>query len=480
MFFRRKKYASVSPHTFTSVQMRQVSRRHFLRTGASVALGFSGLRSFASAEPLLRNARRHTVGYGPLVADPNGLFDLPAGFSYRILSRPGDSMSDGFLVPTVPDGMAAFPGENDLTILVRNHEVNAAAPGEAGPFGLNNDLLSNLDRSALYDAGADGSPCLGGTSTLIYDTQEQRVVSQHLSLIGTLRNCAGGPTPWNTWITCEETTIISGEVVARDHGYNFEVPATMEPRLAAPVPLKAMGRFNHEAVAVDPASGTVYETEDRSDGLIYRFLPNVHGHLSMGGRLQTLAIRGRPSVDTRNWEALTVAPGEEFYVEWIDLEDIDSPDDDLRYRGFEAGAALFARGEGMWYGNDAIYFACTNGGSTRTGQVWCYIPSPAEGTELESRQPGRLQLFIEPNDLTLLEHCDNVTVAPWGDLILCEDGSGEQFLVGVTPDGNLYKLGRNAVSESELAGATFSPDGSTLFFNIQNDGLTLAVTGPWK
>lgn len=460
--------------------MRRLSRRHFLRTGASIALGFSGLQTFATAEPILQRARRRVAGYGPLVPDPNGVFDLPEGFSYQILSRMGDSMSDGLLVPSVPDGMAAFPGPDNLTILVRNHEVNVGVAGELGPFGLGNELLFGFDSRAFYDWGRSGSPCLGGTSTVVYDTRERRVVSQHLSLTGTLRNCAGGPTPWNSWITCEETTIVQGELVLRDHGYNFEVPATLEPSLADPVPLKAMGRFNHEAVAVDPASGAVYETEDRPDGLIYRFLPNVEGNLAAGGRLQALAIRDRPALDTRNWDVeRTVAPGEEFEVEWIDLQDVESPEDDLRYRGFEAGAARFARGEGMWYGNDSIYFACTNGGITQTGQVWSYTPSPAEGMELESRQPGRLKLFIEPNDSDLLEHCDNVTVAPWGDLMLCEDGPSTQFLVGVTPDGNLYEFGRNALSESELAGAAFSPDGSTLFFNIQGDGLTLAVTGPW-
>lgn len=273
--------------------------------------------------------------------------------------------------------------------------------------------------------------------------------------------------------------MLAGELTAKNHGYNFEVPATEDARIADPVPLKAMGRFNHEAIAVDPISGAVYETEDRHDGLIYRFLPNRNGRLAEGGRLQALAIRDQPSLDTRNWDVQTVNIGEALEVEWIDLEDVDSPNDDLRHRGFAAGAARFARGEGMWFGNDAIYFACTNGGMAKTGQVWRYTPSPEEGTGGERQQPGRLQLFIEPNDSNLLEHCDNVTVAPWGDLILCEDGPEQQFLVGVTPEGNLYKFGQNVLSTSELAGATFSPDGSTLFFNIQSDGLTLAVTGPW-
>jgi secreted PhoX family phosphatase len=305
-------------------------------------------------------------------------------------------------------------------------------------------------------------------------------VSQHLSLAGTLRNCAGGPTPWGSWISCEETTLRAGEGTARDHGYAFEVPATAGGRPAPPVPLTAMGRFNHEAVAVDPATGIVYETEDLSDGLLYRFLPARPGRLSEGGRLQALSVAGRPGFDTRNWEEPAVTPGTSLDVAWIDLDDVASPADDLRYRGFAAGAALFARGEGMWYGRGALYFACTNGGRTREGQIWRYRPGPQEGAASERRAPGRLELFVEPNERTVVQNADNLTVAPWGDLVVCEDGPEEQFLVGVTPEGVLYKIAHNALSASELAGVTFSPDGSTLFVNLQGDGLTLAVTGPWN
>lgn len=444
-----------------------ISRRHFLRSAAALTAGFTGLHRFTAL------AGPRSNGYGPLLPDPAGIFDLPRGFSYQVISRPGDRMSDGFLVPTVPDGMAAFPAPGNRTILVRNHEINLGALGEGGPFGAGNALLDRIGRDALYDAGAGDLPCLGGTTTVVYDTRYQHVISQHLSLVGTLRNCAGGPTPWGTWITCEETTVSAGEIAAKDHGYNFEVPASSREKVAEPVPLKVMGRFNHEAVAVDPDSGIVYETEDRHDGLIYRFIPETPGRLRDGGRLQALVVRDRPSLDTRNWEGTTVAPGEWMDVEWVDLENVDSPEDDLRHRGFAAGAARFARGEGMWYGNDIIYFACTNGGAAQAGQVWKYEPSSSEDGG------GRLQLFIEPNDIALLENCDNVTVAPWGDIVLCEDGPGEHYVVGVTPEGSLYRLGRNALSLSELAGAAFSPDGSTLFMNIQHDGLTLAITGPW-
>lgn len=451
-----------------------ITRRHFFASAAAFSAGFSGLERFT----VLAGGR--SDGYGPLVADPHRIFDLPRGFTYTVISRPGDPMADGFLVPTAPDGMAAFDGPGGHTVVVRNHEINIGVPGEDGPFGPENQLLERIDRAALYDAGMADTPSLGGTTTFVYDTRNQQVVSQHLSLVGTVRNCAGGPTPWGSWVTCEESTQLAGEITAKDHGYNFEVPATAEPKLADPIPLKAMGRFNHEAVAVDPQSGIVYETEDRHDGLIYRFIPNTPGRLQDGGRLQALAIKDRPSLDTRNWEETTVTPGTWMDVEWIDLDDVEAPNDDLRYRGFEAGAARFARGEGMWYGNNAVYFACTNGGKVQSGQVWMYRPSGSEGTDDEANEPGRLQLFIEPNDPNLVENCDNVTVAPWGDLILCEDGPGDHFLVGVTPEGSLYQLGRNALSGSELAGATFSPDGTTLFINIQTDGWTLAITGPWR
>jgi secreted PhoX family phosphatase len=152
----------------------------------------------------------------------------------------------------------------------------------------------------------------------------------------------------------------------------------------------------------------------------------------------------------------------------------------LRRRGLAQGAACFARGEGAWYGNDAIYVACTNGGRKKKGQIWRYVPSLFEGAPEERNDPGKLELFVEPNDGDLVDNADNLTVAPWGDLIVCEDGEDEQFLVGVTPKGEFYKFGKSAAGDSELAGVTFSPDGTTLFVNIQHKGLTLAITGPWR
>ena len=461
--------------------MPPFSRRHFLKSSAAFALGFSGLHTLIGCNRAdVPNTQAISERFGALQQDPSNILDLPEGFSYQIISRAGERMTDGFYVPQRHDGMAAFPGPDGLTVLVRNHEVNSGASADAGPFGPNNDLLANVDPAAIYDTGRDGQPLLGGTTTMVYDTRTQQLVSHHLSLVGTARNCAGGPTPWNTWLTCEETTQRADDRCARDHGYVFEVPAEATPGLAAPVPLKAIGRFNHEAVAVDPASGVVYLTEDTGDSLLYRFIPNQPGRLAEGGRLQALAVLDQPSLDTRNWETSTVAPGTTLRTQWIDLDEVEAPDNDLRLRGFDRGAARFARGEGIWYGNNAVYFACTNGGQAKRGQIWRYVPSTFEGAAEEVSKPGLLELFVEPNDPGLVDNADNLTVAPWGDLILCEDGSGDQFLVGITPQGDIYKFAHNAVSDSEFAGATFSPDGSTLFVNIQGNGITLAITGPWQ
>ncbi len=461
--------------------MPRISRRHFLQSAAAVSLGFGGLdRLFAQPRSLL--ATGIADGFGPLVADPDGILDLPEGFRYRIISRAGDRMADGFRVPAAPDGMAAFPGPDGHTLLVRNHENSADDADEEGPFGGEADPflgVETLQPGACYDPG-ESRPALGGTTNLLVDTRTLTTVEERLSLAGTIRNCAGGPTPWGTWITCEETTARAGEEgLRRDHGYNFEVPASMDGLPVQPVALTAMGRFNHEAVAVHPDSGIVYQTEDRGDSLIYRFIPNTPGELTAGGRLQALAVVDRPSLDTRNWERQRVPVGQRYRTTWIDLDEIDAPEDDLRLRGWEAGAARFARGEGMWYGDGAIYFACTNGGQAEKGQIWRYTPGADEGQEAAGGPSGILELFVEPNDGTLVENADNLCMSPWGDLIVCEDGTGEDFLVGVTPEGELYKFARCAGSNSELAGACFSPDGTTLFVNIQADGLTVAIQGPW-
>lgn len=485
------------PGEFTS------TRRSFLQQTAAVTAGFAGLRLFTQQGRALASTLTegtHTR-FGTLGHDPQGVLDLPAGFSYRVISKLGERMDDGFFVPGHHDGMAAFEGPDGLTLLVRNHETTGSV-GRIGPFGWGNENLDKIERTKAYDRGFGRTPCVGGTTTLVYDTRRQELVRHYLSLACTERNCAGGPTPWGSWITCEETIQRANDFYEQDHGYNFEVPASAEISLADPVPLKAMGRFNHEAVAVDPESGAVYQTEDRQDGAIYRFLPHEPGNLQAGGKLQALVIREHPHCDTRNWSSvpaelqeggaghaavafstanrMEIQPGTVFDIDWIDMDNVEAPDDDLRYRAFDAGAARFARGEGMWYGHESIYFACTTGGRNGKGQVWRYVPSRFEGTADERRFPARLELFIEPNDETLLQHADNLCIAPWGDVIACEDGAPVNHILGITPEGGVYPIARNSLNGSEFAGSCFSPDGSTLFVNMQGAGITLAITGPWQ
>lgn len=465
-----------------------MKRRTFLRQSGLISLGFVSLQAYVTACSQAGSGTAGAVegsvglhhGYGPLLDDPEGILNLPEGFTYKIISRQGESMADGFLVPGAADGMATFQGENGRVIIIRNHEVSPDDL-EGGAFGKKLELLEKLSPDRLYDYGRGQLPCMGGTTTVIYDPVSGQVESQYLSLAGTIRNCAGGPTPWNSWITCEENTSKADDQLERDHGYNFEVPASMTPKLYDPLPLMAMGRFNHEAVCVDPRTSIVYQTEDRGDGLIYRYLPDQPGELHKGGKLQVLAIKERKSFDTRNWEESTdeMAIGQRFEVEWLDIDGIEAPEDDLRYRGFDLGAARFARGEGMWFGDNELYFACTNGGIKQHGQIFRYVPSLQEGQPGEKGQPGILELFVEPNNTDLVESCDNLTVAPHGGLVICEDKSTPR-IVGVTPSGEIFHIARNVGYKSEFAGATFSPDGKTLFVNIQGPGLTLAIQGPWE
>jgi secreted PhoX family phosphatase len=253
-----------------------LTRRSFLRRAAAASAGWvvpGALEALAARAAVAATPKAlAAVGYGPLVPDPNGLLDLPEGFRYRALSmgqlgttsdaRFSQRMTFGEWVPALHDGMAAFAGAAGMTILVRNHECEpghspAVAPG----------------KTPRYDALGTG-----GTTTLWVDA-DRNLVRSFASLAGTFRNCAGGRTPWGSWLTCEECTYLPGALdphvhdlrpdVGERHGYVFEVDARAEG-LVEPVPIKAMGRFYHEAVAVDPATGFVYLTEDRDDGLLYR------------------------------------------------------------------------------------------------------------------------------------------------------------------------------------------------------------------
>lgn len=437
-----------------------MSRRRFLEAAAALA-----------AVPLPACATERVLG--PLRPDPGQILDLPEGLTYTVISRSGDEMDDGLIVPARPDGMAAFASSGDTVTLICNHENH---PRGGGPFGETNERLHKVDARYIYDRGAGETPGTGGTTTLVYDQTTRQTHHRHLSLAGTEVNCAGGPTPWGSWLSCEECfeqpgrESERGRTIARDrrHGYIFEVSAS-DKSLAEPIPLKAMGRFEHEAAAVDPDTGAVYLTEDRHSGLFYRFVPNEPGELSQGGQLQALQIDATAGFDTRNWEQSAMPLREWLGARWIDLENVDTDENDLRVRGRADGAAIFARGEGLCIAGDSAFFTATIGGPARLGQLF----------EYRNRNGGELRLFAESTAADLLHNADNLTMSPWGDLIVCEDTAANCGLIGVTADGTQYPLANHPYSTSELAGVCFSPDGRTLFVNIQHRGLTLAIHGDW-
>ena len=401
------------------------------------------------------------TAYGALQPDPEGLLDLPENFIYRVISSLGDRMSDGASVPDKADGMGCFDLGDGQLALVRNHEL-VSTDDSGGAF-------------AMGFGSKDGGFVPGGTTHVILDAKTLTVSDQFRSLGGTIRNCSGGVTPWNTWLTCEESTTGPGrefgEGLVKNHGWVFEVPANARG-LIAPEPLYALGRFNHEAACVDPETGFVYLTEDRDDSVLYRFIPKQSDQLAMGGRLQAMQVVDAP--DLRNWSAASLRPGGVSAVNWLDLDDVESPNDDLRHRARAKGASLIARGEGIHMAQGEAYICSTSGGAARLGQILRLHLS-------DTGEQDRLELFFESVSTRQFNFGDNLTVAPNGHLVVCEDQYTEKvdnFLRGITPEGHAYPLARLRL-QTELAGACFSPDGTTLFVNVYAPTKTLAITGPW-
>jgi secreted PhoX family phosphatase len=478
-----------------------ISRRDFLARASAAggsalfAPSLAGLAAFndrGHAQAVAHVGGNSTAGYGSLIPCselPELL--VPRGFTCVKLSetRAPSRADPKFIVPGAFDGMAAFSLPNGNVRLIRNHEIRGA-PELSTPFGRN-----------AYDERAGG----GTTSLEIRmegggSNRQIDVVAEYASLTGTLVNCAGGSTPWGSWLSCEETTEGTASGRLKDHGYIFEVPvkATSE---VEPVPLKAMGRFVHEAVAVDPRTGFVYETEDaayapateRPGAGFYRFIPAQPGNLAAGGRLQALAVRAAANYNTTNGQR----PARVRDVEWVDIDDPDpanaASDSAAVFRqGIARGAAIFQRLEGCWYGDGSIYFNATSGGNARAGQVWQYTPEGDRNAQL--RGGGKLRLVFESPGAEVLDSPDNICVSPRGGLVLCEDGASIQFIRGLSRDGEIFDLVRTAGPWSEFAGSCFSPDGQVMFFNTQGSsgsitqvapaaserGATYALWGPWE
>ena len=500
--------------------MGQINRRQFIKLAGTAATGtliaplaMLQTRSAAAALACMPTSFAAT-GFGPLapcvpdntaelgnvagLGDLRGmpLLALPEGFRYNAVSIRGDEMSDGVLVPGDHDGMACFRTRSGHYALIRNHELSIIED-EAGSIA---GCLAPNGRQ--YDPFAGAAAGLGGagTSTLIIDRFGRRV-RDYVSLGGTIRNCAGGPTPWDSWISCEEdvTTPTTNPLATKRHGYNFEVPASLGEAVD-PVPLVAMGRMNHEAVSVDPLTGMVYETEDRGDSCWYRFVPDRkhphrYGDLQEGGTLYALVIdpnqhaacngdplpttvlQGTEVVDTRGLARGAPASmlpflGQPLRARWIRIDEVDPAEDTLRYEAQAKGAAVFWRGEGAWHHNGKHYWVCSGAGDAGEGQVWCYNPWSETVT-----------LLLESTEETLLDGPDNLTIASDGTLYLCEDGSGGvpgdpnfgQYIVGVESDGGLFQFAFNLLDTSEFAGACFAPGDRILAVNSQGLGVTYTI-----
>jgi uncharacterized protein len=477
----------------TTMDRRELLRRGAILGGSLATLGpLSAYYSRVAA-----GAVAETTGYGPLVN--KGDLWLPVEFNYQVVSVQGRPMSDGQLTPGIFDGTGAFPGPAGTTILIRNHE-NRERPGEIKVmtptplqydpqmFGGNTKLEIRRDK-----AGTDPA-----TGQQLYTYE---IVRDFAILGGTSTNCAGGWRSPHQWLTCEE--VVKRGVSGKKHGYIFEIDAHADGPVAA-VPIPQLGRRAHEAAL--EAQGIIYMTEDRNrvpdpvrgqiGAAFYRYIPTPRGGgvplVETRGVLEALAVKGQPNKDMD----LTATVGTPYPVEWVRIPEPDHEDDTDdrrdRVRGFtpnrvqaaDRGAAIFDREEGMWAGpgEAKVYFDCTSGGRANLGQVWEY-------------DPGRetITLIYESASAAMLENPDNVVIVPQTqDIFLCEDSEGEQFIRGVTQDGEIFNFAKTASNQTEFAGATFDPDGQTLFVNQQGErgglpdgppdqrAVTYAIYGPFE
>ncbi|MGG5257826.1 PhoX family protein [Phycicoccus avicenniae] len=489
-----------------------IERRTMLKGGAAVAGGaalggpFQGLvaapASALGTSPAGLGAPAFR-GLRPAPDERDGAVRLhvPEGFRYRSFhdTESPVTLDDGTALPGRHDGMAAFRNRHRGRVtLVRNHEVNNPGPA-FGPVG-----------DHTYD------PMGRGGCTVVDVSLTGEVARSWTGLNGTMMNCSGGPMPWGTWMTCEETvngpdvgpdfTGASNVPLTKPHGYVFEVPTKGR---ASGEPITAAGRFAHESVAFDPRGGSLYLSEDNFafPSGFYRYTPRKSpmrsGHLDNRGRLQMLKVKG---TDNAHLEA-NQRRGAWYRVEWVDIDDPDptyaytpgqtaptSNDTAINHVGDQGraqGAAHFSRLEGTIYDQGVVYFTSTQGGGAAMtgpdsvggygkgfGQVWGY-DTRREVLFLVYQSPGK-ETFDFP---------DNITVSPKGTLVVCEDSSADNYVRGLSRRGQLWDIALNRVQSSrtgqpryddEFAGSTFSPDGRTLFVNIQaSAGMTFAIWGPW-
>ncbi|WP_330280148.1 PhoX family protein [Streptomyces sp. NBC_00569] len=424
------------------------------------------------------------VGYGPLADDPKGLLALPAGFSYRVITYTGrTTLESGESTPSNHDGTATFEGPRGATLLVNNHEIGGARTKAKYPVPLAEGLV--------YD------PAAAGGCTVV-EVRRDGQVAEWVGIAGTATNCAGGRTPWDTWLTCEETEDKAGaNGMTKDHGYVFEVDPADRRANREPKPIKAFGRYAHEAVVIDPKRGHAYLTEDASgpNGLLYRWTPPKGFHHGRG-KLRTLADDAGVLQATRCFDSggrfvddLSRATqiGTVYGVDWVDVPDRDARTVSVR-KQFADGEVTRARKlEGMWWADGGTYivssFAREESPVQHDGQVWFYDPK---------RRTLTLKVLLgvnaDPSKDGAFDGPDNITVSPYGGLVIAEDGNGIQHLFGATDSGRTYPIARNELNigteqepeYSEFTGVTFSPDGRTLYANIQTPGIMLAITGPWK